>query len=132
MFALADCNNFFASCERVFRPDLQGKPVIVLSNNDGCAIARSNEAKALGIRMGDPFFKIKGLVEKFTSLIAANGEIAKVEEWGKRRMAYAIDDMPEGYYTLVEFDAKPDFPAELDRIYKITDGIIRSIIVAKE
>ena len=53
MFALADCNNFFASCERVFRPDLQGKPVIVLSNNDGCAIARSNEAKALGIKMGD-------------------------------------------------------------------------------
>ena len=75
---------------------------------------------------------IKGLVEKFTNLIAANGEITKVEDWGKRRMAYAIDDMPEGYYTLVEFDAKPDFPAELDRIYKITDGIIRSIIVAKE
>ena len=75
---------------------------------------------------------VKGLVEKFTNLIAANGEIAKVEEWGKRRMAYAIDDMPEGYYTLVEFDAKPDFPAELDRVYKITDGIIRSIIVAKE
>ena len=49
MFALADCNNFFASCERVFRPDLQGKPIIVLSNNDGCAIARSNEAKALGV-----------------------------------------------------------------------------------
>ena len=75
---------------------------------------------------------IKGLVEKFTNLIAANGEIAKVEEWGKRRMAYAIDDMSEGYYTLVEFYAKPDFTAELDRIYKITDGIIRSIIVAKE
>ena len=75
---------------------------------------------------------IKGLVEKFTNLIAANGEIAKVEEWGKRRMAYAIDDMSEGYYTLVEFDSKPDFPAELDRVYKITDGIIRSIIVAKE
>ena len=75
---------------------------------------------------------IKGLVEKFTNLIAANGEIAKVEEWGKRRMAYAIDDMPEGYYTLVEFDSTPDFPAELDRVYKITDGIIRSIIVAKE
>ena len=74
----------------------------------------------------------KGLVEKFTNLIAANGEIAKVEEWGKRRMAYAIDDMSEGYYTLIEFDSKPDFPAELDRVYKITDGIIRSIIVAKE
>ena len=75
---------------------------------------------------------IKGLVEKFTNLIAANGEIAKVEEWGKRRMAYAIDDMPEGYYTLVEFDAKPEFPAELDRVYKITDGIIRSMVVSKD
>ena len=75
----------------------------------------------------------KELIEKFNGIIAANGgEVVKVEEWGKRRMAYAIDDMPEGYYTLVEFDAKPDFPAELDRIYKITDGIIRSIIVAKE
>ena len=64
MFALADCNNFFVSCERVFRPDLNGRPVIVLSNNDGCAIARSNEAKALGIKMGVPFFKIKGIVNQ--------------------------------------------------------------------
>ena len=64
MFALADCNNFFASCERVFRPYLQGKPVIVLSNNDGCAIARSNEANALGIKMGDPLFKIRDIVKK--------------------------------------------------------------------
>lgn len=65
MFALADCNNFFASCERVFRPDLNGRPVIVLSNNDGCAVARSNEAKALGIKMGAPFFQIKSIVEKY-------------------------------------------------------------------
>ena len=72
------------------------------------------------------------LVEKFKALVEANGTLTSIDEWGKRRMAYAIDDMPEGYYTLVEFDAKPDFPAELDRIYKITDGIIRSIIVAKE
>ena len=63
MYALADCNNFFASCERVFRPELNGRPVIVLSNNDGCAIARSNEAKAIGIKMGDPYFKIKPLIE---------------------------------------------------------------------
>ena len=64
MFALADCNNFFASCERVFRPDLRGKPVIVLSSNDGCVVARSNEAKALGIKMGVPFFKVRGVVDK--------------------------------------------------------------------
>ena len=65
MFALADCNNFFVSCERVFHPELNGRPVIVLSNNDGCAVARSNEAKALGIKMGDPFFKIRGIIEKY-------------------------------------------------------------------
>lgn len=59
MIALADCNNFYASCERVFRPELENKPVVVLSNNDGCIIARSNEAKALGFKMGEPAFKIK-------------------------------------------------------------------------
>jgi DNA polymerase V len=53
--ALVDCNNFYASCERVFQPELRGKPVVVLSNNDGCVIARSNEAKALGIEMGAPW-----------------------------------------------------------------------------
>lgn len=64
MYALVDCNNFFASCERVFRPNLNGKPVVVLSNNDGCVIARSNEAKALGIPMGAPAFKYKSLFNK--------------------------------------------------------------------
>ena len=64
MYALADCNNFFVSCERAFRPDLEGRPVIVLSRNDGCAIARSNEAKRIGIKMGDPLFKIRDLVEQ--------------------------------------------------------------------
>lgn len=59
MFALVDCNNFYASCERLFRPDLQNKPIVVLSNNDGCVIARSNEAKALGIPMGAPEFKYR-------------------------------------------------------------------------
>lgn len=65
MIALADCNNFYVSCERVFNPKLERKPVVVLSNNDGCIIARSNEAKKLGIRMGEPIFKIKNVVEKF-------------------------------------------------------------------
>lgn len=59
IFALIDCNNFFVSCERIFRPDLEGKPVVVLSSNDGCAVARSNEAKALGIPMGAPAFKFR-------------------------------------------------------------------------
>ena len=59
MFALVDCNNFYASCERVFKPSLDRKPVVVLSNNDGCVIARSNEAKELGIEMGAPAFQIE-------------------------------------------------------------------------
>lgn len=59
MFALVDVNSFYTSCETVFRPDLQGKPIVVVSNNDGCIISRSAEAKALGIKMGEPFFKVK-------------------------------------------------------------------------
>ena len=96
MFALADCNNFFASCERVFRPDLQGKPVIVLSSNDGCAIARSNEAKALGIKMGDPFFKIRNLVEKhgvavFSGNMALYGDMSQRVRWVLEEYAPAVE-----------------------------------------
>ena len=64
MYALVDCNNFFVSCERAFQPELEGRPVVVLSNNDGCVVARSNESKALGIPMGTPFFKVKHLVDQ--------------------------------------------------------------------
>ncbi len=64
MYALVDCNNFFVSCERVFQPWLEGRPVVVLSNNDGCVVARSNESKAMGIRMGTPFYQVKHLVDK--------------------------------------------------------------------
>jgi DNA polymerase V len=73
MFALIDCNNFYASCERLFRPDLNGKPIVVLSNNDGCVIARSNEAKAAGIPMGAPAFKFeKEFKEKGIHVFSAN------------------------------------------------------------
>ena len=64
MYALIDCNNFYVSCERVFNPSLNNKPVLVLSNNDGCVIARSNETKKLGIKMGVPAFKIKSIINK--------------------------------------------------------------------
>ncbi|ARG98314.1 Y-family DNA polymerase [Legionella micdadei] len=81
MFALIDCNNFYASCERLFRPDLRDKPIVVLSNNDGCVIARSNEAKALGIKMGCPLFEIKALckahkVHIFSSNYTLYGDIS--------------------------------------------------------
>lgn len=73
MFGLIDGNNFYASCERIFRPDLRNQPVIVLSNNDGCAIARSNEAKALGIKMGAPAFQIADLIkENNVAVFSAN------------------------------------------------------------
>ena len=82
MYALADCNNFFVSCERVFRPDLNGKPVVVLSNNDGCIVSRSNEAKALGIKMGAPFFKSREILERnhvavFSSNYALYGDMSR-------------------------------------------------------
>ncbi len=69
------------------------------------------------------------VADKFKSLIEANGTNVEVEDWGKRRLAYPIEDQNEGIYTLVRFESKPEFPAELDRIYKITDGLMRSLIV---
>ncbi len=72
---------------------------------------------------------VAGLVKKFTALIAENGEIIETSDWGKRRLAYPINDLNEGYYTLVRFTAPANFPAELDRIFNITEGIMRSIIV---
>lgn len=75
--------------------------------------------------------KTAELVTKFKDLIEANAENVNVNEWGKRRLAYEIDKKSEGFYVLVEFESKPEFPAELDRIYKITDGIMRTLIIAK-
>ena len=72
------------------------------------------------------------LVGKFKSLIEANGTIDSIDEWGKRRLAYPINDENEGIYTVINFTSEPDFPAELDRVYKITEGVMRSLIVAKE
>ena len=74
----------------------------------------------------------KAVSEKFVALINENATDVTVDEWGKRRLAYEINDRTEGIYVLANFKAEPDFPKELDRQYKITDGIIRSIIVAKE
>ena len=75
---------------------------------------------------------IKALQEKFTNLIASNGSVESVDEWGKRRLAYEIKDRTEGYYVLVNFSSDSEFPKELDRQYRITDGILRTIIIRKD
>ena len=71
------------------------------------------------------------LVGKFKSLIEANGTIDSIDEWGKKRLAYPINDEVEGVYTVIKFTSEPAFPAELDRVYKITDGVLRTMIVAE-
>lgn len=75
---------------------------------------------------------INALVEKFNTLIAENATITKTDVWGQRALAYPINDETAGYYVLIEFTSTPEFPAELDRVYKITDGVLRSLIVVKE
>ena len=88
MFALVDGNNFYVSCERVFAPRLSGRPVIVLSNNDGCAIARSNEARALGIKMGEPWFEVRQRLQG-VGVIALSANFALYGELSGRMMAIA-------------------------------------------
>ena len=94
MYALVDGNNFYVSCERVFRPSLNGRPVVVLSNNDGCAIARSNEAKALGIAMGAPWFKIKHMAES-EGLMALSANFALYGDLSDRMMSLAAGLGPQ-------------------------------------
>ena len=96
MFALVDCNNFYVSCERVFQPRLRGQPVVVLSNNDGCIISRSNEAKALGFRMGDPYFQVKAAllqhkVRVFSSNYALYGDMSRRVMWYLSQVAPAVE-----------------------------------------
>ena len=76
--------------------------------------------------------KIEALTEKFKALIAENGTVESVDVWGKRKLAYPIDFKTEGYYVLVNFASNPEFPKELDRIYGITDGVIRTITIRKD
>lgn len=79
-----------------------------------------------------PDEQIEALTEKFKSLIAGSGEIVSVDVWGKRRLAYPINYRTEGFYVLVNFSSSPQFPKELDRVYGITEGVLRTIIVKKE
>jgi small subunit ribosomal protein S6 len=76
--------------------------------------------------------QVKALVEKFNDLISEHGEIEKVEEWGKKKLAYEVQDQKEGYYVLVYFSANPEFPAELERIFKINEDILKYLILNRE
>ena len=88
--ALVDCNNFYVSCERVFRPDLTHVPLVVLSNNDGCVVSRSNEAKDLGIRMGQPWFECQALAEAH-GMLALSSNYALYADMSNRVMSILSD-----------------------------------------
>ena len=116
IFALVDCNNFYASCEKLFRPDLKHVPVVVLSNNDGCVVARSKEVKALGIKMGIPIFKLRDDIAKhgivcFSSNYALYADLSNrvmtlLEEEAPRLEVYSID---EAFMDLTGVDNVVDF-----------------------
>ena len=118
--ALVDCNNFYVSCERLFRPDLQRVPVVVLSNNDGCVVSRSNEAKALGIRMGQPWFECKALAEQHGVLALSsnyalyadlsNRVMRILSNFSPRTEVYSIDE------CFVDLSGMPDLRALSYRI----------------
>ena len=100
--ALVDCNSFYVSCERLFNPSINKKPVVVLSSNDGCVISRSTEAKSLGIKMGEPYFKVKKIVEEnsvkiFSTNFALYGDISRrvmktLRQFSPQMEIYSIDE----------------------------------------
>jgi DNA polymerase V len=100
--ALVDCNSFYVSCERLFNPKIRNKPVVVLSNNDGCIIARSNEAKFLGIKMGEPYFKAKEIILKnkvyvFSSNYSLYGDLSRrvmrtLKRFNPELEIYSVDE----------------------------------------
>jgi DNA polymerase V len=115
MLALVDCNNFYESCERVFDPSLRTRPVVVLSNNDGCIVARSAEAKALGLKMGEPYFKVRELLERhkvavFSSNYTLYGDMSQrvmktLQQFSPEVEIYSIDEAflnLEGFRDLSE------------------------------
>jgi DNA polymerase V len=127
MIAHIDVNNFYVSCHRVFEPRLERRPVVVLSNNDGCVIARSNEAKALGINMGTPYFKIDYLIEKedlkvFSSNYALYGDMSArameaLESFSPETEVYSIDEA----FLKLEFDG--DYQALTENAYRIREAV---------
>lgn len=138
MYGLCDCNNFYASCERVFRPDLVGHPVVVLSNNDGCIVARSNEAKALGIGMGQPYFQVQRLIEQhgvtvFSANFALYGDLSKRVMATLRAAVPALEvySIDEAFFDLTGFAEPLDvWGRSLGRTVRRHTGIPVSIGIA--
>ena len=111
MYGLCDCNYFFVSCVRVFRPVLEGRPVVVLSNNDGCVVARANEAKAIGIGMGQPYFQARGLLERhggvvFSSNFTLYGDLSRRVMTTLRSQVEEIEvySIDEAFFNLEGYD----------------------------
>ncbi len=140
IFALVDCNNFYASCERVFNPQLNGQPIVVLSNNDGCVVARSNEAKALGIGMGIPEFQIRPLlrahrVQVFSSNYTLYGDMSQrvmetLEQFCSDLEVYSID---EAFLSFAGFERRnlTDYARQIRRTVKQWTGIPVSVGIAE-
>ena len=117
--ALVDCNNFYVSCERAFDPSLRGRPVVVLSNNDGCAISRSNEAKDLGVRMAQPWFEVRHL-ERTAGLVALSANFELYGDMSARMMSLAARYAPrQEIYSIdecfLDFDGLPGDPLATGR-----------------
>ena len=126
MYALVDCNNFFVSCERAFQPELEGRPVVVLSNNDGCVVARSNESKAMGIKMGTPFFKVRYLVEQ-GRLVARSSNYTLYGDLSSRVMSILAEAAPRlEVYSIDEAYMDMDGVAA-DRVPGICSDLIKKI-----
>ncbi|MCA1810354.1 MAG: Y-family DNA polymerase, partial [Lentisphaerae bacterium] len=132
LYGLVDCNSFYASCERVFRPDLADRPVLVLSNNDGCVVARSAEAKALGIAMGMPFFKARSLYRNaglaaFSSNYTLYGDMSRrvmaiLAQWAPRMEIYSIDEAFLDF-SGIEAAAEPQYGRQLVSTVRRWTGI---------
>lgn len=139
MYALVDCNNFFVSCERAFQPQLEGRAVVVLSNNDGCVVARSNESKAMGVKMGTPYFQIRQMVES-GRLIVRSSNYALYGDLSRRVMSILREAVPsieiysidEAYLDLTGIDAAQHRRLCLDIVRKVRQwtGIPVSIGIA--
>lgn len=138
MIAIVDCNNFFVSCERVFRPKLRNRAVVVLSNNDGCVVARSNEAKALGVKMGQPHFQVRGLEESGKLICCSSnyvlyGDMSRrivgvLSRFVPRLEQYSIDE------CFVDMEGIPnveEFGRELSKTVEKWTGIPVSVGIAK-